>query len=235
MALEQKGYRIEPFDVNNYKSWSFQMEMILIDKDLWHCVTEEGSTRIKAKDDMKARATIALCVKPHHASLLAGTKTAKEAWNALKKLYDAQGTAGRMQLLQRLQGLRLEPDEPMTKYFSRVRELRDELAAVGDPVTDTQLVLNLLNGLPTEYDIEKVLISSQVGDPGVEDTFATLLRAEQRVKAKLELESAGDDKAAFMAKQQDDRVCYHCGKRGHIKRRCKEYLHEKKALMATAF
>ena len=61
--------------------------------------------------------------------------------------------------MQQLQTLTLGEQETMTLYFARVRELRDRLIAVGDEVKEVQLVLHLLNGLPDQYDIEKVMVS----------------------------------------------------------------------------
>jgi gag-polypeptide of LTR copia-type/Domain of unknown function (DUF4219)/Zinc knuckle len=208
---------IEPFDVDNWATWSFQMKMLLIYKDLWEAIASDSPSQ-KVND--KALANIALHVKTHHASTLKDKTKAKDAWDALKKLYETKSLASRMHLMQELQTLTLGEEETMTVYFARVRELRDRLIAIGDEVKEVQLVLHLLNGLPSQYDIEKVMVSCQTESPTLDKTFEILLRAEQRDIVERSKMATGKVLYTKELDAKKSKECWYCGKKGHIKKDC---------------
>jgi hypothetical protein len=194
------------------------MENLLDQKDLLKGVKDASPDAAVCR---KARATICLHVKPHHASMLRTKTTAKEVWKALEELYESQGAAAKLDLLHQLHKLELDYEESMVRYFNRVRDLRDRLVGVGHEIKEDELVLHLLNGLPEEYETEKVLITAQEKAPKLDKVFTVLLRAEQRVgvKRKHDEEAA----RAFVAKEHKKsqvRKCWECGQKGHLRRDC---------------
>ena len=40
----------------------------------------------------------------------------------------------------------------MVNYFMKISQIKDQLAAIGDPVEDDELVTTTLNGLPPSWD-----------------------------------------------------------------------------------
>ncbi|KOB78535.1 Uncharacterized protein OBRU01_02218 [Operophtera brumata] len=71
----------------NYGTWAFAMEMLLIDLDLWDCVSEKfvaDSVEAKKKD-AKARSKICLMCKENIYPMLMHLKTARDTWQALQK------------------------------------------------------------------------------------------------------------------------------------------------------
>jgi gag-polypeptide of LTR copia-type len=204
--------RIMPLDVRNYVPWSFEMKMLLIEKELWDAICKDSPS---AKVDMKALACIALNTKQHHHSLLAKAKSAKEAWELLKSLYGTQGNAGRMRLVRELFESKLGQDS-MVEYVGKVRALRDKLNDIEDTMSETMAVLFLLNGLPESYDMYKTVLMTQKDDVTFDAAFETLLQAEIALKAN----SATTIPRLYSAVSSGGPVCWGCGKSGHVKRLC---------------
>ncbi|XP_021974390.1 uncharacterized protein LOC110869445 [Helianthus annuus] len=78
--------------------------------------------------------------------------TAAYAWAALKSIFhDNQHT--RAVLLQRkFANVKLDSFSSMSAYCQEVKTLSDQLANVGSPVTEEQLVIQLLTGLNEAYE-----------------------------------------------------------------------------------
>lgn len=96
------------------------------------------------------------------------TASKQAAWEALTQLFTV--TANSMQLKKRLNSLVMQPKNNTTAYFTRVRRLQQELSEANTAITDNELVVSLLAGLPQEFaTIRTVLTASD------EATDATVL------------------------------------------------------------
>ena len=47
----------------------------------------------------------------------------------------------------------VDKSELMSSYFTRVSQIKDQLAAIGDPEEEKELVLTTLNGFPSSWDV----------------------------------------------------------------------------------
>jgi transposase InsO family protein len=226
---------IPKLDVDNYATWSVQMKFLLITKGLWgttQSVLPEDASAAMKETDQKALAIIGLCVKECHLPTLAACETAKEAWDALQAVYEAKSNARRLQLRRELTTLRKEQEEPLTKYVARARAIRDQLKSIGAQLSDDDIVMAVLAGLPPEYDTLVTVLTASDGKLDLDRVFAKLLQVEQRQtdSAEREYTSAYFSKGGRPGKPrpQDRRQptaggkeCYYCGKKGHFKRDCK--------------
>jgi len=91
--------------------------------------------------------SIHMLVKPVHLNTVAPVDTAKEAWDALKVMFEARDNAQLLRLMDELSSLKKGGDENIIKFASRAKMLRDELAMLNNPVDDNTLVLRVLSGL----------------------------------------------------------------------------------------
>ena len=71
-----------------------------------------------------ALATIQMSVKPVHLNMVALADTAKEAWDALKVMFQARDNARLLRLMDELSGLKKCDDENIIKFASRAKMIR---------------------------------------------------------------------------------------------------------------
>jgi len=88
-----------------------------------------------------ALATIQMSVKPVHLNTVTSVDTAKEAWDALKVMFEARENAQLLRLMDELSSLKMGGDENIIKFASRAKMLRDELTMLSNPVDDNTLAL----------------------------------------------------------------------------------------------
>ncbi|XP_060196924.1 uncharacterized protein LOC132626176 [Lycium barbarum] len=64
----------------------------------------------------------------------------------------------RVQLRMQFHSTRKGDDETIESYVKRLKSIADSLAAIDSPISDSDMVLQLLAGLPSEYEILKNII-----------------------------------------------------------------------------
>ncbi|CAB3235495.1 unnamed protein product [Arctia plantaginis] len=172
----------------NYEDWKFQMELYLIHEDLWKytMVTPEDD-EMEIKQDQLARAKIGLMVEKDCLGYLRHTKNTRQAWEALRKVFENDEGNNSSKLLKKLLRLRLDQFKSIKEYVAEVMSASQKLKAMGKEVNDELLATILLQGLTKEYIPIRVAI----------ETSNTTLTADY-VKTKLlsieeELSTVSDD------------------------------------------
>jgi hypothetical protein len=226
----------EPLDVHNYRTWSIRMKALLQEKQLWSAVT---SNEADATNNEKALALLVGNVKDHHLSALSTCDTAKAAWELLETAYQARSNARKLQLRREINGLKMLPGEPLTKYFARARALSDGLAAAGHDVNQTELVWSVLAGLPDEYNTAATILQMGDDDMDLDTILPKLLPVEQTSTkndstgegtaytaqfrgARGGLDNPGQRHAGRKGSDKKDKKCHYCGKLGHFKAECRK-------------
>jgi hypothetical protein len=126
------------------KIWSFVSTIVVvpstdpIDLDL-HEVKEAKSQRI-----------ILDGVKDHLIPHLVEKKTTKEMWDALKNLYEVKNENQKMALKDKLHDTKMGKGESVSSYLTQVAQVKDELVAVGEVISDSKLVRLALKGFTKE-------------------------------------------------------------------------------------
>jgi hypothetical protein len=85
-------------------------------------------------------------VKDHLIPHLAEKKTAKEMWDALKNLFEAKNENRKMALKAKLHDTKMGKEESVSSYLTWVAQVKDELTAIGEVISDYELVRIALNG-----------------------------------------------------------------------------------------
>ena len=239
--IEKLG--MKKLDTDNYATWAVKMRFLLVTKDMWSAVTvgTDGDGHVNAVTDAKALALIGLCVEDYHLPIIEKCNTAKEAWEVLAAVYKAKSTAVVLKLKRELNALRKEHSEPVTKYIARARAIRDQLQAAGHSVTDEDVVLQVLAGLPPEYDMLVTVLENADDTPSLEEVLAKALLVEgkvgttshesqeraallSRIKPRHELRQQHQHhhggKEGHQQPDKKKKACYYCGKKGHFKKDC---------------
>jgi len=127
---------------DNYKVWAVYCRAQMIkEKVLEAVVTDRPASGSGAKSDVateawdlmneSALATIQMSVKPVHLYSVTAVSTAKEAWDALKDIFEARNNARLLQLMHELSNLKKGSDEKIINYTSRAKGIRQELSMLG--------------------------------------------------------------------------------------------------------
>lgn len=234
---DQQRFPLPKLSNHNYQSWKFKMEMLLVREDLWDVISKAKPQPVTddwTKADLKARATIGLCIDDSQTSLVRSCTSAKDAWQALKDYHDK---GSEVYLLKKLTHLELREDADMEEHLQRFTELLQRIADVGDPIPDKLKVAMLLCSLPDSFD---ALVTALEQRPSAELTLE-LVKSKLLAEAEKRRERSGSSgatggkalKVDYRPKNhpprsdsgasgsQETRVCFSCKKPGHLKRNCR--------------
>jgi hypothetical protein len=123
----------------------------------------------------KAQRIILYGVKDHLILHLAEKKIAKEMWDALKNLFEEKNENRKMALKAKLHDTKMGKKESVSYYLTRVAQVKDELDAIGEVITDSELVRIALNGFTKEWEVfVKVVWRELYVELGVLDSNTSL-------------------------------------------------------------
>jgi hypothetical protein len=257
---DSKSVHFDPLDDSgNYSEWVIRMEAELIRRELLDVVVyddnvegtpeevEAAKKKWMAKRSKKklaeARAEIIRRVKdsqlPHMRS-----RDPMEIWDTLAQVHTARGFATRLALRRKFLRLVKGAGESMSGWIGRVKGLSFKLENIGVVVTDEDRILALTNGLDDSYESFVISLDATPADKlTLEHVVDRLLNEEVRrdnkgvedgkgtAKEKAYAVAAGGSGSG--ASGGGPRICWRCGKTGHIKAFCKEVPEETKKEVAN--
>ncbi|XP_074321456.1 uncharacterized protein LOC141657966 [Silene latifolia] len=110
--------------------------------------------------------------------------TAYEAWIRLKNHFHNNKGSRAAALEHEFTHMSLEKASSLDDYCQKLRDIATQLNDVGSKVDDQRLVLQLVRGLPSEYDVVGAFINQQL--PSFETARGMLQLEEQRKSARSE-------------------------------------------------
>ena len=105
------------------------------------------------KKDIKARRIILDAVKDHVISHISNKTRAYQMWDALTSLFQSSNENRKMVLREKWKSIKMAKVEGVISYLTRISQVRDEFAAVGEVVFGTELVQTALNGVSKPWDV----------------------------------------------------------------------------------
>jgi hypothetical protein len=102
-----------------------------------------------------------------------------EMWTVLAARMDAAGTVvGRMTILRKFHALRPIAGQPINTYFSRLLEVKNQLAGSAQAISDAEFQNHLYTTLPSMFDVIVVILQSRA-DPTIQEVLDALKQHEQ--------------------------------------------------------
>ena len=140
---------------SNYRSWAFNMRLYLESMDLLEhaeglAVAPSGSGESGAASlrnfnsrAKKAWTYICLAVEPEQQIHVRDTKTAKEAWDALKSQFARESILQKVRLRQQYYSCKFKYGGNMLEHINHLKSLHDQLKEMGVDIDDKELAMTL--------------------------------------------------------------------------------------------
>ena len=98
------------------------------------------------KDIIKFKRVIDKSIKYHLISQVSLKNNPKEVFDALTNMLEGKNINRIMTLRNQLKCSKMQKEETMQSYFSRVPQIKEQLEAIGDMVEEVEVVMTTLNG-----------------------------------------------------------------------------------------
>lgn len=128
--------------------------------------------------------------------------------------------------------MKLKDGGSVSDHIKAMTEVFEELAVIGDAVSEEDRVLHLLASLPESYNVLVTALEAQSESvPKWELVTERLLHEELKLKEKAPAHAIGrgeEGRKALVTGQKrrpkKQLPCHFCRKPGHFKRECRKYL-----------
>jgi len=140
-----------------------------------------------------------MSVKPVHLNIVTSVDMAKEAWDALKVIFEARDNARLLRLVIELSSLKKSVAENIIKFASLANMTQEELAMLCNPVDDNTLALRALSKLRSENLTLRTVLNNKNTKLFISDVTAELLQVQQRSITDTASKSSGTVKSQALA------------------------------------
>ena len=223
---------------DNWSIWKAKFQALLEYKGLFVAI-EEPETEDGKKASKQAKALLTLHIEDAFVKLIVGEPTAAKAWDKLKQNFEKTSNARVVQLTGMLANMKMGEKQSIAQYLGEFREIKVDLEGAGETVSELQLAVHALRGLPKGYETLKEILEAGELQLSLDNVQPKLMQREQTLKLQAESKTLPAENAeesqgtAFVAKQRylgssrehrgssDARSCFGCGETGHIKAHCR--------------
>jgi gag-polypeptide of LTR copia-type len=177
----------------------------------------------KSIPTQEALSQIALTVSDGVIGHIRNAKTARQAWLKICSVFEQKGLSSQVFLLRKLLNVKLDDGESMQSHINKIRELSDQLEAIGDPVRDRQLAIITLCSLPERYNSVVTSLESRPPEDITFDMIAGRLLAEEERQKESDPGTRSGESAFYSGRFPRKRPppkCTWCGRVGHIEKNC---------------
>jgi hypothetical protein len=162
-------------------------------------------------------------------------------YDALTNLFLVRNIGQVMSLKNELRDMKMNDDDNIASYFVKISQLRDQLQAIEEIISEKELINIVLNGLPKMWDAFAASMNTRKEYPTFEELWTCCAQEESRISAKEKPQKKYDDQAFTerfknfrnkrkfgsrkkpnQEKDMSEIQCFNCQKYGHYKNHCPE-------------
>lgn len=212
---------IIPFKGDNYPDWSFRVQMLLEEQDLWTKVSTAQNAAARAvagwsAADLKARRIIVDCVDNKCLEYVKGKDTAHDMWSGLNTMYNASSYTKRVMTFKKMIRLTYNLTESMQSFFHTFDVISRDYTSAGGTLEATELIVIMLSCLPDDFSAVVTAISTIPENQFTADKVrGFLLEEESRIRDRLSLTSHESSEVTTAFYNNSNIRCYNCGTLGH--------------------
>jgi hypothetical protein len=180
-------------------------------------------------------------IKYHLIHYISHLDSSKKMYDALTNIFSIRNIGQVMSLKNDLRDMNMSDDDNVTSYFARIYQLRDQLQAIEEIISENELVNITLNGLPKTWDAFVASMNTKKEYPTFEKIWTCFAQEESRISAKenpkrstmirhsqqgSNISGTKKSLAPGRKKNQEKDMsriqCFNCQKYGHYKNHCPE-------------
>ncbi|VFQ83707.1 unnamed protein product [Cuscuta campestris] len=137
--------------------------------------------------DAQLRASLLALLSPVVQNLVYHCNTAAEIWSHLHQRYNSLSRTHIFQLKEQLHNLR-KGQSSMQKYLDEALQIVNSLALAREPVSEQDVILNILRGLPPEYASLKQNVRTNIATVTLNSISSWLLSEELYIQLEQKLQ-----------------------------------------------
>jgi hypothetical protein len=194
----------------------------VIQKTLLETTIDEEK-EIRREEDVKARKIIIYSIRDHLLPRIANMKTTYEMYEALKDMFESDNTLRCLTLKGQLQSTKMTKGDTVATFFMKISEIKYHLGAIGEIMSDIEIVLSTLNNLPKHWELFLQSINGREKLPTFDHLWIDCTQEELRLRNRGVEYSPGDNHA----------LALHTKKGGRFKRKFRQTLRDEKSPSAS--
>jgi len=237
MASIGDKWEIDKLDGTNWSTWKFQMQHLLMAKDVWDHVNgtaedpgevAEAAVRTRyEKAKQKAMATLVVGIHSKLIYLVTSCTTPQDVWDTLRGQFERNTFANKMFLKRQYFTTKMSEGQSVQDHLKCMKEITDKLAALGSAVGEEEQVVALLISLPPSYQTLVTALEAKGDDLSLEFVQQALVSEEQKRQVGVsEVVTECDRNSALQVNKGIVKPfkgrCYRCNKEGHRSYECHE-------------
>jgi putative lipoic acid-binding regulatory protein len=173
---------------SNFRAWKIRIDPIIVKNKVLDIVKgmivkpefEEGKEKEpqnvvvieKFKDgDINAISIIVDSIKDHLIPYISHLDSSKKMYDALTNLFSVRNIGQVMSLKNELCDVKMNDDDNITSYFVRISQLRDQLQAIEEIISEKELVNIVLNGIRKTRDAFSASMNTRKEYPTFEELW----------------------------------------------------------------
>ncbi|CAN6585835.1 unnamed protein product [Malus baccata var. baccata] len=189
---------------DNFVKWSYQFSSVLRGYDLFdffngesqcppkYCITAEGGVTKEIsqaykqwiQQDLALLSLLIATLSDEVMDHVIGCKTAQEAWEKLHERFASISVVRVNQLKTEFHTAQKGSDS-VDKFLFRLKAIKDQLVAAGEKITDNDLMIAVLSGLPPEFEVIKTIILARDTFISLKDFRAQLIGVEGSFETRM--------------------------------------------------
>jgi hypothetical protein len=134
-------------------------------------------------------------VKYHLIPYISHIDSSKNMYDALSNLISVKNIGQVMSLKNELYDMKMNDDDSITSYLVRISQLRDQLQAIEEIISEKELINIVLNGLTKTWDAFSTSINTRKDYPTFEELWTCCAQEESRINEKEKPQNKYDDQA----------------------------------------
>jgi hypothetical protein len=178
---------------------------------------------IRKDEDVKARKINIYSVRDHLLPHIANLKTAYEMYESLKEMFESDDTLRALTLKSQLQSIKMTKGDTVVTFFMKISEIKEQLKAIGEIMSDREIFLSTLNNLPKHWEPFLQSISGRENLPTFDRLWTDCTQEELRLRNRGVEDSPNENHA----------LALHTNKGGRFKRNFRQTFRDEKSSLTS--